>query len=509
MPSLKGPSALQDVRISQLIASGQEGLTSSPTMKRASRGEAKVTFWKPYGPYDPNGEYTDESTVAVKQFGQDGVGFADRTVEGNSFSCTMNADGHGVQGQEHTKYALHLAPQFYSERHGEVLKLVTVASGGNQRVLMLASDKIRTIMTEVIESLDIHIRNNCSYTRDLKSGGCTFTFNVQFPNPIKPWLVTSITSNVGDSFQWKYHDGELEEQTREWNCEGLDEWSSWVKLCSEKGVEPGTAYLGRFNTDGSMSRYIPWMVREDGTQKPIRIFNHTVAEDGSVTTTPHPDVREFYEKAPLSFSSYLTEGGPQSRRGQPFNQKAIALGEHPSQNFGSTLDGKTQCYASLGDAYSRVGRESALPVHTTVEIMEGTSLRIQCSDGFSDVLHDHEIVAIVKQWKEAESDDLDLLVTELWDKMLVEAHKSTMFTFIDGHIKWDDVSLVVIQTSEGVFADKPEVVPEPEPEHEPTPAETLEKEALTRVEELGDVDPTVSAAFVLGYVAGAQAQARA
>ena len=87
------------------------------------------------------------------------------------------------------------------------------------------------------------------------------------------------------------------------------------------------------------------MVRDDGSLKPVRIFDHTVSEDGVVTVIPHLDVREFYEKAPETFRSYINDGGPQSRRGQPFNQQEIAEGRWPSQNFGSTLDGITQCYA--------------------------------------------------------------------------------------------------------------------------------------------------------------------
>ena len=218
--------------------------------------------------------------------------------------------------------------------------------------------------------------------------------------------------------------------------------------------------------------------------------------------------------------------------------------------------------------------------------MDGDSIRIQCSDGLSDVLHDHEIASIVKHWKKSGSDDIDLLVTELWEKMVEEATKSPLFTFIDDRIKWDDVSLVVIQTSKGIIADKstvpleqtmsslcqeitPTTTPTPISPSTPTPispsrptptptqtspqteigpdgwtgpfkgflwkdtpqevtsndtptstpttdvtpstptrVEYLSREALERVEELGDVDPIIAAAYALGFLEGSKHEHR-
>ena len=87
-------------------------------------------------------------------------------------------------------------------------------------------------------------------------------------------------------------------------------------------------------------------------------------------------------------------GGPQSRSARSAFLKQLNKAHkdsdcpYPHQNWGSTLDGKTQTVSSFGDKYIHNGE--VLPVHTHYEVLGSVTptriIEVMGSDGFFDVL---------------------------------------------------------------------------------------------------------------------------
>ena len=98
------------------------------------------------------------------------------------------------------------------------------------------------------------------------------------------------------------------------------------------------------------------IVRQDFRK--LKYLNTTC--NGRVEVEHNTEImRKIYQKL-LGFRYSIEFGGAQSNRGRNANLMSQAKGEFPSENYGNTLEGTTQCISGFGDTDVRKNRRFML-----------------------------------------------------------------------------------------------------------------------------------------------------
>jgi hypothetical protein len=106
--------------------------------------------------------------------------------------------------------------------------------------------------------------------------------------------------------------------------------------------------------------------------------------------------------------------GPQSLRSRPENLIALAQGEFPSANYGSTLEGVLQMPFSMGDKADKIGplRVKCVPNVSTqrdaVKIFE-----VMGTDGVMDCLPDKDLAQLLMEQSPEELVDVEGLCNKV------------------------------------------------------------------------------------------------
>lgn len=392
-----------------------------------------------------------EANTFQKMYGQDGIAWLFR----DKVKLYANADGHGIHGEEHAKYALRLLPSRILERVPEIQRLYKQKK----------YQEIKELLETIYSTLDTYINFECAYTNSLCSGGCTMTTKLLIPHPSQPWKYVSITSNTGDSISAVVQSGthRMFEETTELNADSFEAWSEYAQNCHTQGYSPKLTVLSRFNVT-NRSTQIGWAQPPvDGINQPIKPFKYKTV-DGQLVPEHNDEVmRNFYTKAPPNLQYIITNGGTQSYRGRQPNLDEQNDGLFPAHNFGCTLEGLVQCLPSFGDLETRLTPSTTsnkmgekhpepekLMVKTNIRTIHKSEIFLMGTDGLFDVLTNQDIIQATKNVESTKHNptplDYQTEYIKTMDKVsktIFSVGKYLMFPRSPtGDIAWDDVSCI-------------------------------------------------------------------
>ena len=388
-----------------------------------------------------------------KMYGQDGIAwlFQDKV------KLYANADGHGIRGEQHAKYALRLLPSRIMEQVPEIQRLFKHKK----------YREIDELLETIYLTLDTYLNFECAYTMPYTLGGCTMTTKLLIPHPTQPWKYVSITSNTGDSISAVIQSASkrMFEETTELNADSFDAWSEYAQNCHTQGFLPKQTILSRFNVNNK-STQIDWAQPPvDGINQPIQPFKYKIL-DGELVPEHNDEVmKNFYTKVSPNLQYIITNGGTQSYRGRQANLDEQKNGGFPAHNFGCTLEGLGQCLPGFGDLETRVtpsntdvskklGEKHPEPekimVKTNIRTIHKSELFLLGSDGLFDVLTNEDIIQATKTVESMirEPTVLDyqteyIKTMERVSKTIFSVGKYLMFPRTPtGDIAWDDVSCI-------------------------------------------------------------------
>ena len=185
-----------------------------------------------------------ETNTFQKMYGQDGIAWLFK----DKIKLYANADGHGIKGENHSKYALRLLPSLIMEQVQEIQRLYK----------QKRYHEIEQLLETIYLKLDTYLNFECAYTRSYRLGGCTMTTKLLIPHPTQPWKYVSITSNVGDSISAVIQLGShrMFEETSELNADSFEAWSEYAENCHQQGFAPKLSILSRFNVKKKVHKLI-------------------------------------------------------------------------------------------------------------------------------------------------------------------------------------------------------------------------------------------------------------
>lgn len=403
---------------------------------------------------DSKGLFHDLPTNTFqKMYGQDGIAWLFQ----DKIKIYANADGHGIKGEQHAKYALRLIPHRILEKTQTIRRLYK--NGQYQQ--------IENLMETIYCELDAYLNQECPYTKPYVNGGCTMTTKLMFPHPKQPWKYVSVTTNTGDSIaavvQSKTY--RMFEETQELNADSFEAWTKYAQMCHEEGFLPKKSILGRFNVRPNTFQ-VEWaQPKVDGVNQPIEPFVSKIVDDKIVTNHNTEVMEKFYTNVPHKHKYIIDNGGTQSYRGRKQNLTDQEDGLFPAHNFGCTLEGIVQCLPSFGDVHARTtpskhdskyiaGQKYPKPekllVHTNIRTVHKTELFLIGSDGLFDVLPNQDIVDAIKRVESMKKKptplDYQTEIIKTMDhlsKTIFSMDKHLLFPrSLTGDIAWDDVSCI-------------------------------------------------------------------
>lgn len=366
--------------------------------------------------------------INVNCYGQD----SSAIYKDDTNLITSIADGHGEREQGRTiSYCLHIPIISKMIEHNEFII---------QKLKENKMDDIKQFIKEIYTEQNNYILRHNEEMSSFYSGGSTFTL-VHKIIDIDTGDLYTITSNIGDSSHLKIENDSVYEMSESQNCDNIEAVEKYYNHCLTNDVIPSPIILGRFNTLRGFKT--PWV-----GEKPINPYICEIVE-GKYKITPNVDMmKSFYEDAPeeLKVSSFYN-GGVQSLRERPSNLEALANGEYPMKNFGSTVDCSLQVVSSFGDKMSVIKHNIMCVPNINIEKHSSTNNihDFITSDGALDCLSNDEIIRLF-QFKEKKDMSMPDFIKFFEDSIEIQARLGG-FKFKGCIPSWDDISYWIINTT--------------------------------------------------------------
>ena len=368
----------------------------------------------------------EKGGVTIYCYGQDSTSiFKDKT----QLILTL-ADGHGpLQSGKAISYRIH---ELIIKCILDINEfLVTNLKLGNYDII---KSKIKSIFNDVNKS----ILYTDTLTSKYMTGGTTLNIVHKIIDVDTGELYT-ISSNVGDSSYLKIENNHVREISQEQNCDNIVAIEEYYNHCLENDIEPSKIILGRFNTPGGF--LLHWV-----GYNPIEPYKYSI-ENGKYHLSPNIDaMKQVYELAPPHLkTNTFYNGGPQSIRGRSSNLTALANGQFPMENFGSTIEGDIQMVSSFGDKKSKQKYNiMCIPyINISKQNLDNTHDFIS-SDGVMDCLTNPEIIRLFS-YKNKMSMTMDQFCEFLETSIDIQARLGG-FKFTGCLPSWDDISYWVVKT---------------------------------------------------------------
>jgi serine/threonine protein phosphatase PrpC len=368
----------------------------------------------------------NKEPIQIYGFGQDSLGIFKTDTQ----LLLSLADGHGPKEEGKTiSYKIHEYMLTYiAESSGYILSNLRTND----------YESINKLIIDMFEHVNQIILKHDEVTSKFMCGGSTFTMIHKIIDE-EDGSLYSLSYNVGDSPYFKISlDGVVEELSEEHNCDNIATVEQYYNHCLETGVGPSPIILGRFNFKNFYKA--TWMGSE-----PINPYNVEVV-DGKYKLSKNTDImKKFYEKAPVAVKGHsLYNGGTQSIRGREANLKAIANGEYPMENFGSTIGGDVQNVNSFGDKKSILAHNIICNPHISITKIEASHYDFVGSDGPMDCLTNSDISAIFKSKPLMDTEEFTHYVRTTVDEKALEGGFN--FSIFGNVPTWDDNSFWVVET---------------------------------------------------------------
>jgi hypothetical protein len=297
-------------------------------------------------------------------------------------------------------------------------------------------DTIKSTLDTIFNEVNDTILYSDQLTSHYNSGGSTFVLVHKIIDEETGDLYT-ISSNVGDSSYMTVNSDEVTELSHDQNCDNMVAVTQYYNYCLDNGVEPSRIIFGRFNTPKGFKT--PWI----GDQ-PIEPYICTKENGKYILSQNTTAMKQIYELAPDYLkSNTFYNGGPQSIRCRPKNLEALANGQFPMENYGSTINGDLQMVSSFGDKASKIKHNIMCRPHTHISTNTNEHEFIS-SDGPMDCLTNNEIIKLF-YYKKTTSMSMELFCEFLEKSIDIQAAIGG-FSFMDCLPAWDDLSYWVVET---------------------------------------------------------------